>query len=111
MDAEVRRCHVMKKISTLCLNHACSLYSLHVPFATSQYIPQPSPMGHSYASPSIANTDYRKKWESQPMIKNTPAGNLLLSAAILFAGALPNKILRVLEFLHCASIAPCTFKF
>ena len=43
------------------------------------------------------------------MIKNTPAGNLLLSAAILFAGALPNKMLRVLEFLHCASIAPCTF--
>ena len=53
--------------------------------------------------------DYRKKWESHPMIKNTPAGNLLLSAAILFAGALPNKMLRVLEFLHCASIAPCTF--
>jgi len=34
---------------------------------------------------------------------------LLLSAAILFSGAQPTKILRVLEFLKCASIKPWTF--
>lgn len=52
---------------------------------------------------------YHTKWESQPMIKNVPAGNLLLSAAILFAGAHPAKTLRVLKFLGCAAIKPWTF--
>ena len=32
---------------------------------------------------------------SQPHIKNTPAGNILLSAAILFSGATPGKILQL----------------
>ena len=39
------------------------------------------------------------------MKNNIPAGNLLLSAAILF----PTKTLRVLEFLGCASITKYTF--
>ena len=52
---------------------------------------------------------YHSKWESQPMIKNVPAGNLLLSAAILFAGAQPTKTLRVLNFLGCAAIKSWTF--
>lgn len=43
------------------------------------------------------------------MIKDFPAGNILLSAAILFAGALPTKTLRVLEFLGCASIGLTSF--
>ncbi len=51
----------------------------------------------------------RRKWESQPKINGTPAGNLLLSAAILFAGALPTKTLRVLEFLNCAAISKTTY--
>ena len=38
-----------------------------------------------------------------------PAGNLLLSVAILFAGALPTKTLRVLDFLGCAAIKPWAF--
>ena len=45
--------------------------------------------------------EYHRKWESQPLV---PAGNLLLSAAILFAGAHPTKVLRVLDFLKCATI-------
>ena len=53
--------------------------------------------------------DYYRKWESQPIIKNIPAGNLLLSAAILFAGAQPTKTLRILDILSCASITPGTF--
>ena len=38
-------------------------------------------------------------WESQPFVRNTPAGNIILSASILFAGASLSKALRVLEFL------------
>lgn len=38
-----------------------------------------------------------------------PAGNILLSAAILYCGALPTKILRVLKLLKCASISNRTF--
>lgn len=53
--------------------------------------------------------EYSRKWESQPIIRNVPAGNLLLSAAILFAGAQPTKILCVLDFLTCASITSGTF--
>jgi len=53
--------------------------------------------------------EYYRKWESQPFINNVPAGNLLLSASILFAGTQPTKILRVLQFLKCASIKPWTF--
>ena len=48
-------------------------------------------------------------WESQPLIKNTPAGNLLLSAAILYSGALPTKSLRIFEFMNCAVISPSAF--
>lgn len=53
--------------------------------------------------------EYQSKWRSQPFIKNIPAGNLLLSAAILFAGAQPTKTLRVLDLLRCATIKPRTF--
>ena len=42
------------------------------------------------------------------MIKNVPAGNLLLSTAILFAGDQQAKTLRVLDFLGCAAIKPWT---
>lgn len=53
--------------------------------------------------------NYQRQWDSQPMIKNTPAGNLLLSAAILFTGALPTKTIRVLEVLNCATISLPTY--
>ena len=49
---------------------------------------------------SCGDCDYQRIWESQPIINNVPAGNLLLSASILFAGAQPTKTLRVLEFFR-----------
>ena len=52
---------------------------------------------------------YHRKWNSQPYIGNIPAGNILLSGAVLFAGALPTKTLRVLNFFNCASISLSTF--
>lgn len=48
-------------------------------------------------------------WDSQPFVKNQPAGNILLSASILFSGALPTKVLRVLNNMGCVTIAERTF--
>ena len=60
-------------------------------------------------SQSCKHCEYQHNWESQPFIKNVPAGNLLLSASILFTGSRPTKTLRVFDFLTCASITPRTF--
>jgi hypothetical protein len=48
-------------------------------------------------------------WNSQPYIRAIPAGNLLLSPAILFAGALPRKTLRVFEVMKLAVFQPSTY--
>ena len=48
-------------------------------------------------------------WDSQPFVKNQPAGNILLSASILFCGALPTNVLRVLNNMGCVTIAEQTF--
>lgn len=48
-------------------------------------------------------------WDSQPYIKSTPTGNILLSAAILYSGAQPAKMLRVLKILGCVSISSRTY--
>ncbi|XP_064467324.1 uncharacterized protein LOC135378269 [Ornithodoros turicata] len=48
-------------------------------------------------------------WESQPYIANKPAGNVLLSAAILFSGASPIPTLRMLQLINvkiCPYSAP-----
>ena len=45
------------------------------------------------------------EWESQPKIGSIYGGNLLLSSAILFAGASPTQVLRVMSFLSCARIS------
>jgi hypothetical protein len=51
----------------------------------------------------------KKTWYSQPFLGNVPAGNVLLSGAILFAGALPGKVLRVFKHFRLASICTSTF--
>lgn len=48
-------------------------------------------------------------WESQPYVGTTPAGNILLSSAILFTGSLPSKALRIFEVLKCATITTSTY--
>lgn len=48
-------------------------------------------------------------WDSQPFIKHIPAGNLLLSSSILFSGALPTKVIRLLTNMGCASISLSTY--
>lgn len=48
-------------------------------------------------------------WRSQPNVSQIPAGNILMSAAILFAGATPTKILRVFRHMGLTSISDRTF--
>ena len=48
-------------------------------------------------------------WHSQPFIKDQPAGNILLSAAILFSGSTPSKVFRFLKFLQVACFTDRTF--
>ena len=49
------------------------------------------------------------RWASQPYIGGMAAGNLLLSASILFAGAVPGKTLKVLGLMGVAAISPATY--
>ena len=51
---------------------------------------------------SCSHCDHEWLWNSQPFIKNKPAGNILISAAILFSGSTPAK---VLNFLNCLNVA------
>jgi solute carrier family 8 (sodium/calcium exchanger) len=48
-------------------------------------------------------------WDSQPHIKNFPAGNILLSASILYTGSLPEKAIQLLNSFSCATISTRTF--
>lgn len=52
---------------------------------------------------------YTRKWNSQPMIMNLPAGNLHLTAAIYFTGVSFVKIEQVLTALRLQSLSSSTF--
>ena len=54
---------------------------------------------------------HKWKWNSQPFIKDVPAGNILLSAAILFSGSTPTKSLHLFKCLEMACIAERTFYY
>lgn len=58
---------------------------------------------------SNESCSYSHSWESQPYIGDIPLGNIMLSGAILFAGALPTLTLRVFQNMRCATISPRTF--
>jgi len=46
---------------------------------------------------------------SQTLIKDTPAGNIILSAAILYRGETATKVLRVLSHMNIACITDRTY--
>ncbi|KAK7475684.1 hypothetical protein BaRGS_00033055 [Batillaria attramentaria] len=48
-------------------------------------------------------------WDSQPFIKDIPAGNILMSSSILFSGALPSKVFRFLHHFNVAAISDDAF--
>ena len=58
---------------------------------------------------SCSRCGYRFIWDSQPHIGSTPAGNILISAAILYSGVIPAKALRVFFTLNCSNITRKTF--
>lgn len=51
----------------------------------------------------------KRMWRSQPYIGNIPAGNILTSAAILYSGSLPSKVLHVFKILKCFMITSRSF--
>ena len=56
---------------------------------------------------NVCQYDY--KWNSQSFVYNVSAGNILLSASILFSGALSTQVFRILDFFGCSSINLRTF--
>ena len=48
-------------------------------------------------------------WTSQPRVGQFAAGNILLSAAILFSGSSPKKVLRTLQHMGLKSISTRTY--
>ena len=55
------------------------------------------------------NCSYSRVWCSQPYIKKMPAGNLLLSAAILFSGSMISQTLRIFKILKTECFSRVTF--
>ncbi|XP_070539206.1 uncharacterized protein [Ptychodera flava] len=52
---------------------------------------------------------HKTGWNSQPYVGNIPAGNILLSSAILTSGALVSKVLRIFSHMRVAAITARTF--
>ena len=48
-------------------------------------------------------------WDSQPFVRDIPAGNILMSSSILFSGCLPKKSLRIFNHMGCTAISNRTF--
>ena len=55
------------------------------------------------------NCSNKYVWESQPFVGKIPAGNIMISAAILYTGSLPAKALKVFRSINCATITRKTF--
>lgn len=58
---------------------------------------------------SCFDCGHHRNWDSQPFLNNIPAGNILLSASILFSGALPSQALRLFQILKCSAITARTY--
>ena len=52
---------------------------------------------------------YARVWRSQPYIKKIPAGNLLLSVAILYSGSMISQTLRMLKILKVQCFSRQTY--
>jgi solute carrier family 8 (sodium/calcium exchanger) len=52
---------------------------------------------------------HRRVWHSQPYMGRSPAGNILLSAAILFTGSSVRKAIRLFNQLNVCTITSRTF--
>ena len=54
---------------------------------------------------------HQRQLTSQPCIKDPPARNTLLLAAILFNGATPGKVLRILNHMKVTCFTDKTFYY
>ncbi|XP_063073829.1 uncharacterized protein LOC134464290, partial [Engraulis encrasicolus] len=61
-------------------------------------------------SQQCTNCESQRTWNSQPLLKNTPAGNIQLSAAIYLSGASFFKMKRVFNALHLQTFQYDTFR-
>ena len=62
-----------------------------------------------HVTQKCTNCSYSRVWRSQPNIRRIPAGNLLLSAAILYSGSMISQTLRMLKILKVECFSRQTF--
>ncbi len=58
---------------------------------------------------SCASCGHNRTWSSQTFIRNMPAGNLLMSAAVVISGSLVAKVLQLFTLMNIACISRSTF--
>ena len=85
-----QRCFIVFKLALMLLFTLCS-------YCRSRYTRVSKTVIGSFLriTQSCSKCGYRFIWDSQPYIGSTPAGNILMSAAILYSGVIPAKALRV----------------
>ena len=100
----------MTTSNTLCLDHIFWNYSCPVRHAITLVQENCLQKGTCIAIRQIcSHCGHKHVWMSQPSIRNKPAGNILLSAAIPFSGATPGKVLRLLNHMQVACISDRTY--
>ena len=69
----------------------------------------PSTIGTLLTIKHLCLNGHDTRWNSQPFVNQTPAGNLLISAAILFSGNSFSKINEFSSFLSLQFISETKF--
>ena len=62
-----------------------------------------------YVTQKCPACKFVRQWKSQPNIRRIPAGNLLLSAAILYSGSMISQTLRIFKILKVECFSWQTF--
>ena len=62
-----------------------------------------------YVTQKCPACKFVRQWKSQPNIRRIPAGNLLLSSAILYSGSMISQTLRIFKILKVECFSRQTF--
>lgn len=62
------------------------------PHCEAETVPMTKTTGTLLSVQQVCGCVFTRKWNSQPYVNQMPAGNLLLSGAILFSGSQPSKL-------------------
>ena len=57
-----------------------------------------------------SNCSYTRTWDSQPHSHHMPAGNLILSGAILYFGSQVSQVLRLFSIMNIKCYSPDTYQ-